>query len=409
MHKIDNPMSISVGIIKEEKTPSDQRVPLRPEQVLRLLERPFVETIKIQRDPRRCFSDEEYQKQGLSVVDDVSDCDVLMGVKEVPIDELIPNKTYFFCSHTIKEQAYNRALLQAVLDKNIRLIDYEVLTNERGQRLIAFGRFAGMVGAHNAIWTYEQRQGITTLPRLHEMKDYEAAQAVYTERQLPPVKIVVTGGGRVAQGAVDVLKDMGAHQVDPNTFLSIETNRAIFTQLDCGDYAKRKDGGPFDLQDFFQHPENYKSTFAPYTAAADIFINGIYWDPKAPKFFSPEDTKTDRWNIQVIADVTCDIAPDSSVPSTLRPSTISDPVYGYDPKTGEETKPFKPEGIDVMAVDNLPNELPRDASTSFGEQFLTSIADELAKPESAILQRATIAENGKLGAHFSYLDDFVKG
>jgi alanine dehydrogenase len=297
-------MKISIGMIKEGKVPSDQRVPLRPEQVLRLLDKPFVENIKIQSDLRRCFSDEEYRKQGLSVVDDVSDCDILMGVKEVPIDQLIPGKTYFFFSHTIKEQVYNRSLLQAVIDKKVRLIDYEVLTNDTGQRLIAFGRFAGMVGAHNAIWTYEQRHGITTLPRLHKMKDYEAAQAFYTERQLPPVKIVVTGGGRVAQGAVDVLKDMGAHQVDPKTFLSIGTNRAIFTQLDCADYATRIDGSAFDLQDFFQHPEKYKSTFAPYTAAADIFINGIYWDPAAPKFFTPQDMKTDGWNIEVIADVT---------------------------------------------------------------------------------------------------------
>ncbi len=402
-------MSISLGIIKEGKVPSDQRVPLRPEQAVRLANKPYIENIKIQNDERRCFSNEEYRSQGLSLVDDIYDCDILLGVKEVPVDQLISGKTYFFFSHTIKEQEYNRPLLQAVINKKIRLIDYEVLTNDKGQRLIAFGRFAGMVGAHNAIWTYEHRHGNDSLPRLHSLQDYEAAQSIYNNRKLPAAKIVVTGGGRVAQGAVEVLKDMGAHQVDPKTFLSVETDRAIFTQLDCEDYAARKDGEKFDLNYFFNHPDEHKSIFEPYTRAADIFINGIYWDKRAPAFFSREKMRQNDFKIQVIADVTCDIAPDSSVPSTLRSSTIADPVYGYDPNTGEEIKPFNESGIDVMAVDNLPNELPRDASTAFGQQFLEHIADELEKPNSSILERATIAEDGKLGPHFTYLTSFLEG
>ncbi len=401
-------MTISIGIIKEGKTPSDQRVPLRPEHAALLAKKPFIRDVRIQQDERRCFSDEEYAEEGLTVTDEVSECDVLMGVKEVPIDQLVPHKTYFFFSHTIKEQPYNRPLLQAVIEKKIRLIDYEVLTNEKGQRLIAFGRFAGMVGAHNAIWTYEQRKGILSLPRLHHLRDYAEARTVYNNRELPPIKIVVTGGGRVANGAVEVLKDMGAHQIDPETFLKIETDRAVFTQLDCADYAARKDGSDFDLSYFFERPEEHKSVFAPYTKAADVFINGIYWDNQAPRFFSPEDMRKDDFQIQVIADVTCDIAPVASVPSTLRPSTIDEPVYAYDPETEKETVPFQPEGIDVMAVDNLPNELPRDASTSFGEQFLEHIADELQDPDSDILNRATIAQNGKLGEHFQYLKSYLE-
>jgi len=402
-------MTISVGIIKEGKTPSDQRVPLRPEHALLLSKKPFVSDVRIQKDARRCFSNEEYDEKGLTLTDDVSDCDVLMGVKEVPIDQLIPHKTYFFFSHTIKEQPYNRPLLQAAIEKKIRLIDYEVLTHKKGQRLIAFGRFAGMVGAHNAIWTYEQRKGILSLPRLHHLRDYEEAKSVYEKRALAPIKIVVTGGGRVANGAVEVLKDMGAHQLDPETFLKIETDRAVFTQLDCSDYAARKDAAEFDLDYFFKHPEEHESIFEPYTKMADVFINGIYWDNQAPRFFSPEDMRRDDFRIQVIADVTCDIAPVASVPSTLRPSTIDDPVYGYDPKTEKEAAPFQPECIDVMAVDNLPNELPRDASTSFGEQFLEHIADELQDPNSDILNRATIAQNGNLGEHFRYLKSYLEG
>ena len=400
---------MKIGIIKEGKTPSDQRVPLRPEHAVKLAQKGFVDQLVVQGDARRCFSNEEYAKQDIELSDDVSECDVLMGVKEVPIDQLIPNKTYFFFSHTIKKQDYNRPLLQAIVEKNIRLIDYEVLTNAKGQRLIAFGRFAGMVGAHNAIWTYEHRIGKPALPRLSELKDYAEAQNFYASHSLPAVKIVVTGGGRVASGAVEVLRDMGVHQVDPDTFLSVESDRAVFTQLDCGDYAARKDGKPFVLQEFFDHPEQHKSIFAPYTKVADIFINGIYWDNKAPRFFTPEAMHQADFNICVIADVTCDIAPVASVPSTLRPSTIADPVYGYNPKTGKEIEPFQKEGVDVMAVDNLPNELPRDASTSFGEQFLDHIAEELKNADSDIIKRATIAENGELGPHFNYLRGFLKG
>lgn len=400
---------MKIGIIREGKMPSDQRVPLRPEHAGILAKKPFVDRLVVQRDAHRCFSNEEYAQQGIELVDNVSDCDVLMGVKEVPIEQLIPNKTYFFFSHTIKKQDYNRPLLRAVVEKNIRIIDYEVLTNEKGQRLIAFGRFAGMVGAHNAIWTYEQRQDKSDLPRLCELKDYAEARRFYAGHGLPAIKIVVTGGGRVASGATEVLRDMGVHQVDPDTFLSVESNRAVFTQLDCSDYAARKDGETFDLQYFFDHPEQHKSIFAPYTREADIFINGIYWDNRAPRFFTPEAMAKADFKISVIADVTCDIAPVASVPSTLRPSTIADPVYGYDPKSGKEIAPYRKDGIDVMAVDNLPNELPRDASTSFGKQFLEHIAEELPHANSDILRRATIAENGALGAHFTYLQDFLKG
>lgn len=397
---------MKIGIIKEGKTPPDSRVPLTPDQCA-AIQKEFGVNIIVQPSPTRCFLDVSYQAAGITLSDDLSDCEILMGVKEVPIKQLVSDKTYFFFSHTIKKQAYNRNLLWAVLDKNIKLIDYEVLTNEKGQRLIAFGKFAGMVGAHNALWTYGQRTKAFELPRINTLHDYAAAVDFYRTLSLPAIKIVLTGTGRVANGAAMVLRDMGIESVQPRDFLEKNYDKAVFTQLDCEDYATRKDGTPFDLSDFFKNPHLYKSIFSPYAKMADIMINGIYWDNQAPAFFTKEEMAADYFNIQVIADVTCDIAPVSSIPSTLRASTIADPVFGYDPKTGAETVAFLPNVIDMMTIDNLPNELPRDASTAFGEQFIEHILPELLKEKSEVIERATVTENGILGKHFRYLEDFA--
>ena len=198
---------MKIGIIKENKSPADSRVPLSPEQCQQLAAKGF--NISVQRSQVRCFPDALYEKAGVTMVDSVEDCDVLLGVKEVPIADLVPNKTYFFFSHTIKAQSYNQKLLKACVDKNIRLIDYEVLTDTEGKRVIAFGKFAGMVGAHNALWTYGERLGNNRLPRMHAIEDYAAAKDLYKAIQFPNVKIVLTGTGRVSGGAAQVLEDMG--------------------------------------------------------------------------------------------------------------------------------------------------------------------------------------------------------
>ncbi len=397
---------MKIGIIREGKTPPDSRVLLTPDQCKSINGNFDVEVI-VQPYPERCFPDELYQQAGVELSDDLSDCEVLMGVKEVPINMLLPNKTYFFFSHTIKKQAYNRNLLWAILDKNIRLIDYEVLTDDQGRRLIAFGKFAGMVGAHNALWTFGKRTGKIDLPRMNSFLDYSEVKKFYAKMQLPNVRIVLTGTGRVANGAAMVLDDMGIQKIAPEKFLNSKFDVPVYTQLDCVDYAARKDGSPFDLQDFFKNPHLYKSIFAPYAQSADIMVNGIYWDNNAPAFFSQKDMASDPFSIKVIADVTCDIAPVSSIPSTLRASTIADPVFGYDPETGEEIAAFSEQGIDMMTIDNLPNELPRDASAAFGQQFVDHILPELIKEKSALIERATIAEGGVLGKHFRYLEDYV--
>lgn len=328
---------LKVGIIREGKVPPDERTPLSPEQCAKA-QAILALQIVVQPSPIRGFTDAEYVAQGIELQEDLSDCDILMGVKEVPIDWLIPEKTYLFFSHTIKKQVYNRPLLQAILAKKIRLVDYEVLTNEAGQRLVAFGFYAGIVGAHNALWTWARRTGQFSLPRLCESHDYAAMLQVYQQLDLPPLRIVLTGTGRVASGAVKNLLDMGIRQVTPEAFLAEHFISPVFTQLAAEHYVRHRESTrPFDKVHFYQNGSEYVSTFAAYYKRADILINGIFYDPKAPAFFSVEEMQQSDFSIQVIADVSCDIMPDASVPATLRPCKIADPVYGFDPKTGLET------------------------------------------------------------------------
>ncbi len=399
---------MKIGLIREGKNPPDSRAPLTPQQCVFITENYPVE-MAVQPSPGRCYADEEYREAGVVLQESLDDCDVLLGVKEVPVDQLIHRKTYLFFSHTIKEQVYNRKLLQTILQKKIQLIDYEVLTNEDGERLIAFGRFAGMVGAHNALYTHGERSGAFHLKRMKDCVDYAEAQKLYQTIHFPPIKIVLTGAGRVGRGAAEVLHDMGIREVSAEDFLEKTFDEAIFTQLHSRDYVAHNSEHPLEKRHFHSHPEQYHSTFAAYAQTADIFINGIYWDSRSPAFFTREEMVEPNFRLQVIADVTCDLAPISSVPSTLRASTIAQPVFGYDPKTGLEIAPYSPHGIDMMTIDNLPNEMPRDASRAFGEMFILRVLPEFFKPKSSILERATIAKEGQLAKYFAYLQNYVDG
>lgn len=397
---------MKIGVIREGKVPSDSRVCLTPKHCEIIKNMGF--DIKVQPSEVRSYKNKEYEDRGIILSEDMGDRDVLLGVKEVPINQLIAGKTYFFFSHTIKEQAYNRKLLRTILEKKIRLIDYEVIKNEQGVRLIAFGRFAGIVGAHNGIYTYLKGRGIE-IPRMIDFFDFEEAKAYYKKLDLPPIKIVLTGTGRVASGAVEVLEAMGIKHVSPVPFICETYDHAVFTQLNSFYYAKRKDGQVFTSeQDFYEHPGDYDSDFHHFVTHADVFINGIYWDNNAPAFFTVEEMNDPEFRINTIADVTCDIAPVSSIPSTLRATTIEDPIFGFDPKTGKETDPFQPGVINMMTIDNLPNELPRDASEAFGDMFLEHVFPELTKEESQMLNRASITtKNGALNTPFHYLEGFV--
>lgn len=400
--------AVKIGIIREGKTPPDARAPLTPEQCAEaMVELPV--RVVVQPSPIRCFKDEEYVAHGITLQEDLSDCDVLLGIKEVPVDWLMAGKTYLFFSHTMKKQPHNRHLLQAILEKNIRLIDYEALTNERGERLIAFGFYAGIVGAHNALWTWGQRTGQFSLPRLCDSHDYAEVLAAYEKMTFPPLRIVLTGTGRVATGAAKNLLDMGIRQVTAQEFLAQDFSEAVFAQIAAQDYVAHRDKpGFFDKKHFYAHGEEYVSAFAPYYRRADIFINGIFYDKKAPMFFTVEEMRQPDFRIKVIADITCDIMPDSSVPSTIRASKIAAPVYGFAPQSGQETAPYQPESIDVMAIDNLPSELPRDASAFFGRQLLEKILPQLLHGRASdAIRRGMIAENGRLTPAFEYLTDYV--
>jgi len=399
-----------IGIIKEGRLPPDTRAPLTPVQASFLRNELDLDLV-VESSPHRCFSDDEYQERQVPIVTDISDRDILLGLKEVPVNHLIPGKTYFFFSHTIKKQDYNLPLLRAIIEKKIRLIDYEILTNILGQRLIAFGHFAGMVGAHNAIWAYGQRTRSYQLPRMHSLKDYQEAKDIYTSLELPGFRVALTGTGRVGTGALQVLKDLGIKQIEPDDFLAIkEFSSPVFSQLQSHHYAAHKDGGVFDKNDFYYNPTDYISSFWAYATSTDIFINGIYWDTDSPPFFTIEQMRLPDFRIQVIADISCDIAPNASIPCTIRSTTIDNPLFGFDPVKQVEVAPHTPGSVDVMSIDNLPNELPRDASESFGKQFIKNVLGELLKSEkSQILQRATVAENGRLGEYFKYLRNWVYG
>lgn len=402
-------MTKKIGIIREGKKPVDRRVPLTPVQAARVMKQYRDTQVIIQQSDIRCYSDEEYRHAGVSVHQDVSDCDVLMGVKEVPVNELLENKTYFFFSHTIKEQPYNRDLLRAILIKNIRLIDYETLTNTNGQRVVAFGRYAGLVGAYNAIWTYGKRYNLYSIKRAHECFDLEELKEELKKVKLPAIKLVITGGGRVSKGAMEIMSILGIRKITPARFLEEDFTEPVYTQLNTRDYNKPSHGGEFIREEFYQQPEKYTGDFLKYARHADILIAGAYWDPRAPVLFERKDMLRSDFKIRIIADITCDI--EGSIPSTKKASTIDDPVYDYDPTGGSIDPPFSDEGnISVMAVDNLPCELPRNASEDFGQEILNHVLPALlGNDEQGIIARATITENGKLTPKYSYLQNYVDG
>ncbi len=397
---------MKIGIIREQKNPPDTRVALIPTHA-RDLKNNFSEVeVVAQQSSNRCFSDEEYMQQNIQVVNSVDDCDVLIGVKEVPVQNLIPKKTYFFFSHTIKKQPYNRKLLQAVVEKNIRLIDYECITDNKGDRVIAFGRFAGIVGAHNGLMAYGNRTGLFKFPIAHSFKNLNDLYKFYKSVQLPAIKIVVTGGGRVAKGSLEVLDQLKIKRVNKNEFVNNQFSEAVYVQLDSEDLYFRKDKTKAPISDFYKHPEAYECHFQPYYKVADIMINAIFWSPKAPVFFTKENMKQPDFSIKTIADISCDI--DGSVPATTRATTIAEPVMGYNPKTEKEDAPYQGHIIDIMSIDNLPNELPRDASEAFSEKMLQIVIPELLKSNSEMIDHATIAKNGNLTAKYEYLRNYLE-
>ncbi len=396
-----------IGLIREGKIPADNRVALTPSQCKWIFKNSEDVKISVQSSGSRCFSDREYQMAGAEVKDDLSDCDILFGIKEVPVDQLLPGKIYLFFSHTKKKQPHNQKLLKAVLDKKITLIDYECLEHDDGQRIIGFGFFAGIVGAHNGMMAYGNRTGLFKLDRVYKERSFRELIHTYFGLRLPNVKIAITGSGRVAHGILEIMNLMGIHEVEPDDYLVRRFSYPVYTQLKGVELYKHKVTGKYSRADFHEHPDQYECKFLPYAAQTDILMNGVYWDNTVPRLFEKENAKEENFIIQTIADITDDA--NGSVPINLGDQTIENPIYGIDKTTLEKTAPYLPNSIDIMAVGNLPNELPRDASRYFGEQLIKFVLEDLIKGSSAIIDKATIAKDGKLTEHFEYLKDYAEG
>ena len=397
---------MKIGILREEKIPHDKRVSITPKQCAVLLEEyPQVQWV-VQKSPIRCFSDEDYFRAGMQLVEDVSDCDVLLGVKEVPIPNLIACKTYFYFSHTIKEQPYNRALLKKMLALNISMVDYETLTHPNGKRLIGFGRYAGVVGCYNGFLAYGKRTKRYDLKSAYKCFDRKEMEHEISKIDLPNIKIILTGKGRVGRGALEILNALKLKQVDIEEFVTESFNEPVFVHLNTMDYNVRKDGAPSSKSDFYLNPKEYKSTFMHYAKQADIFIAGHFYASDSPYLFTRDDARSSDFKIRTIADISCDI--DGPVASTIRPSTITNPIYGYNPQTEKEDAFDKDGVITVMAIDNLPCELPKDASEDFGNDLIQHIFPALLRDDQDdVIDRATICKNGDLNTPYEYLRAYI--
>lgn len=399
---------IKFALITERKTPPDRRVVFSPKKLKEVVQKFPEASFKVESSEIRIFPEQEYEQAGFEVSKDVSDCDVLLGVKEVPIPDLIPNKKYFFFSHTIKKQFYNRDLLRAVLKNNIELYDHEVIIKENGARLIGFGRYAGLVGAYNCFRALGLKDRLFDLPKAESLSDLKSLLAELDKISIPPIKILLTGSGKVAHGAKEILDHLKIGQVGVDDYLNNQFDHPVVCLVDVLDYNQKKDGKAASNKEFYNHPEKYESNFMRFAKVSDVFIAGHFYGDGAPVFFTREQSNSPEFKIKLVADISCDI--NGPIASTIRPSTIAEPLYGYDPETGTEVDFREIGAITVMAVDNLPCELPKDASEGFGDMFMKHVIPAFFNGDKdGILKRAKMTENGKLTERFKYLQDFVNG
>jgi alanine dehydrogenase len=396
------------GIIKERKNPPDRRVVFTPEELVRLQSDYPDALVKVESSDIRVFPDEDYSKLGIEVAEDISDCEVFFGVKEIPVDYLIPNKKYFFFSHTIKKQPYNRKLLQAILEKNIELYDHETIVDANNKRLIGFGRYAGIVGAYNGFRAFGIKYELFNLPKAETLNSKEDLIVRLRRQILPNLKIVLTGHGKVGMGAKEILDGMKIKQVSVDDFLNKVYSQPVYTQIDVLDYNNRLDGQVLDNKDFYTNPQAYTSNFERFTKVTDIFMAGHFHGNNAPDILTQDMLKAADCKIKVVADISCDV--DGPIACTIKASTIAEPFFGYLPTEHKEVPYTHPGSIMVMSVDNLPCELPKDASEGFGEMFMKHVIPAFFNGDKdGILQRAKITENGKLTPRFAYLQDYVDG
>jgi len=395
---------LKIGLIREGKIPGDSRVALTPAQC-KWLHKNFQDVrVTAQHSTIRCYSDKEYTMAGVEVTEDLGDCDVLMGIKEVPVDLLIPGKTYLFFSHTKKLQPYNQQLFQSIIEKKITLIDYECLEHEDGTRIIGFGFFAGIVGAHNGMMAYGNRTGLFKLQRVGSVNSFQKLIHTYFGLKVPNIKIAVTGSGRVAHGVLEIMNLLGIHEVESDEYLERSFTYPVYVHLKGTDLYEHKVTGKYSREGFHAQPEEYICKFRSFTAETDLLINGVYWDKQVPRLFELEDMQQPAFRITTVADITDDKG--GSVPCNLGDATIDDPVYGVDKNTLQKTAPYLFNSIDVMAVGNLPNELPRDASRYFGEQLIKFVLDDIRTGGSKTIDKATMVKDGNITKDFVYMKEY---
>ena len=397
----------TIGLIREGKIPADNRVALTPAQCKWLCNNFSGTRVIVQPCVNRGFKDHEYTRAGIEINENLQQCDLLLGIKEVPIGHLLPGKKYLFFSHTKKKQPHNQKLLKAILDKKITLIDYECLEHEDGQRIIGFGFFAGIVGAHNGMMAYGQRTRLYQLCRVGQCADYKQLINTYFGLKLPNIKIAVTGSGRVASGVLEIMNLLDVIEVEPEDYLQRNFNYPVYVHLKGNDLYYHKTKGNYSRGDFHNNPADYRSKFVPYLSQADILLNGIYWEKNIPRLFSWFDMLSYDFRIQTIADISDD--KEGAVPCNLGDSTIENPVYGVDAVSRQIIDPYQKGGIDIMAISNLPNELPRDASSYFGDQLLKYIIPDLLNAGSPVIDRATMVYEGRLTERYKYLEEYAAG
>jgi saccharopine dehydrogenase (NAD+, L-lysine forming) len=398
---------ITIGLLREGKVPADNRVALTPAQCKWIQKNAPQVRVVVQTSACRCYSDKEYRLAGIEILEDMANCDVLLGIKEVPVNDLLAGKTYLFFSHTKKQQAVNRRMFQSILQKKITLIDYECLEHDDGQRILGFGFFAGVVGAHNGMMAYGRRTGLYHLDRVYGQHSFRELIHTYFGLRLPAIKIIVTGSGRVAHGVLEVMNLLEVVEVEPEEFLERNFAYPVFTQLKGASLYEHTRGEVYHRDDFHLRPQDYRCKFLPFTRTADILMNGIYWDRNMPRLFEWQDLANAGFHLRTIADITDDR--EGSVPCNLGDSPMEDPVYGVDKKSGDRTAPYLPGSVDMMAVGNLPNELPRDASRYFGQQLIKYVLDDLLRGGSPIIERATMVRDGQLTAPYLYLAEYAAG
>ena len=401
---------MKIALIKETKVPVDNRVALSPKQVAELNKRFPQHEIVVQASDIRAFSDDEYCAEGVRVVDNVKDCEVLFGIKEAKIESLIPNKHYFFFGHIAKMQEYNRPMLQAFIQKHITFCDYEYLVDDNNIRLCAFGWWAGVVGVYYTLRGYGLKHKLYELPKPDRRFTLEQLFDALKSIELPKVKLMVTGAGRVSQGAQHVLENIGAQRMTEETYLATDkVDKLSYCVADVDRLVKRKDGGAFAWNDFTHNAMAYESDFMRFAKKTDVLICAHFWGPDAPVYLSEDDLRNPDMRIRMIGDVTCDIK--GSIKSTVRPATHDAPYYDYNPVSEQDESAFSSKkNITVMAVDTCPNALAMDTSTYFGDMLMRHVFEPLLKGEySDVISRSMILDDGELTPRFDYLYEFAHG